>query len=78
MRTKVVIGEPEKTEVRVKEYEGGGMVVDSGDSTTEIKGKKLIAEKTIKVTEKEKEELLDKPDKFILSKGRLVRRDKKQ
>jgi len=76
MKTKVVIGEPEQTEVRVKTYAGGGMVIDSGDSFTEIKGKKPVIEKNIKVTQEEKKELLSKPNKFKVSKGRLVRKGK--
>lgn len=78
MRTKIVTGEPEQTEVRVKTYAGGGIVMDSGDSFTEIVGKKPVLKKTLMMSKEKKNELLSKPDKFKISKGKLVRRDKKQ
>lgn len=78
MKTKIILGEPEQKEVRVKAYAGGGMVIDSGDSQTIIKGKKPILEKSMKVAQNDKKELMGNPSKFKLSKGRLVRKGKKQ
>lgn len=78
MKTTIVIGQEEKEEVRVKTYVGGGMVVDTGDSYTEIKGKKPVSEKNLKISKKDKEDLLSKPDSFKLSKGKLVKKGEKK
>ena len=78
MKTRIIIGgEVEKSEVVMKEYSSGIRVVESGDAENIInKGEKPISVEKMSLSEKEKEEVLNKPERFEISKGKLVRKDK--
>lgn len=79
MKVRTIIGESlEKSEVKFKQYSGGLSVVDSGDSFTEIKGKKPIMEVKLKLNPEQKREVLNKPNNFKFSKGRLVSKAKNE
>lgn len=79
MKINTVIGKDTK-KVTIKEYPSGMKIVTEGDSDTvetwtSNKPKKVHV---LEVDERQKGELLNKPDNFKINKGKLVRKGKKK